>query len=109
MTLKRQEVIARVQGVTTRRLDAWIERGWVSPARDEHDLAFDEIDVARIDLVRQLRDELEIDRESMPVLLSLMDQVYSLRRELRCMLKAVEDQPSEVRETIIARVKLHRD
>ncbi len=108
MTLKRQEVIARVHGVTARRLDAWIERGWVEPARDEQDLAFDDIDVARVDLVRQLRDELEIDRESMPVVLSLLDQVYSLRRELRCMLKAVEDQPSEVRETIIARVKLHR-
>lgn len=108
MTRKQQEVIAQVQGLTTERLDAWIARGWVAPARDEHDFAFDEIDVARIDLVRQLRDDLEIDRESMPVVLSLLDQVYSLRRELRCMLKAVGDQPSEIRETIIARVKLHR-
>lgn len=109
MTMNSRDVLERVAGVTAERLENWIAQGWVDPARGESDFEFEEIDVARVDLIRQLRDELAIDRESMPVVLSLLDQVYSLRRELRCVLRALEEQPGEVREQIVASVRVYRE
>lgn len=103
--MKREDVIGRVRGLTLERLDAWVERGWVLPLCGEGGADFEEIDVARIALIRQLRDELEVNSEAMPIVLSLMDQVYSLRRDLRCYVEAVEEQPGAVRETIIARIR----
>lgn len=109
MTMNSRDVIARVAGVTAERLENWVAQGWVDPARGENGFEFEEIDVARVDLIRQLRDELAIDRESIPVVLSLMDQVYSLRSELRCVLRALEEQPGEVRERIVASLRVYRD
>lgn len=108
MTLKDKDVVQKVPGLTARRLKQWIERGWVVPARSENGLVFDEIDVARADLIRQLRDELAVDRDTVPVVLSLMDQVYTLRHELRCVMRALDEQPVKVREKIVTRVRIHR-
>lgn len=108
MRLKDRDVLRQVPGLTARRLKDWIERGWVVPAQSESGPVFDDIDVARADLIRQLRDDLAVDRDTVPVLLSLMDQVYTLRHELRCVMRALDDQPVEVREKIVARVKIHR-
>lgn len=108
MMLKDKDVVRQVPGLTARRLKDWIDRGWVIPAQGESGPVFDDIDVARADLIRQLRDDLAVDRDTVPVLLSLMDQVYTLRHELRCVMRALDEQPVKVRETIVARVKIHR-
>lgn len=106
--LRREDIVGRVRGLTVERLDAWIERGWVVPLGGGTEAAFEEIDVARAELIRQLRDELEVNREAIPIVLSLIDQVYSLRRELRCIAGAVEEQPEKVREEIIAQIRVRR-
>lgn len=109
MTLKDKDVVRQVPGLSVRRLRDWIERGWVIPSNSEHGPVFDEIDVARADLIRQLRDDLAVDRDTVPVVLSLMDQVYTLRHELRCVMRALDEQPVTVREKIVTRVRIHRD
>ncbi len=57
---------------------------------------FDDVDVARIQLVRQLRDDLGLDAEAIPVVLSLVDQLYGVRRELRALARAVDQQDPAV-------------
>ena len=57
---------------------------------------FDEVDIARVRLVCELRDDLGLDAEAIPVVLSLVDQLYGVRRELRALARAVEQQPDEV-------------
>lgn len=109
MKLKDKDVLRQVPGLTARRLKQWIERGWVIPAQSDDGPLFDEIDVARAGLIRQLRDDLAVDRDTVPVVLSLMDQVYTLRHELRCVMRALDEQPVVVREKIVARVRIHRD
>ena len=101
MTLKEDQVLLRISELSVTRLRGWVERGWVTPARGTQGDEYDEIDIARIDLIRQLRDELSVEPETVPVLLSMMDQVYSLRRELRVVMRAIENQPADVREQIV--------
>lgn len=104
MTLTEKDIVDRVTGITRVRLKSWVARGWISPAQTETGRAFSELDVARCDLIRQMRDDLEIDSETVPALLSLLDQVYGLRRELRVMVRAIEKQPPNIRDQIVSAI-----
>jgi chaperone modulatory protein CbpM len=100
MSLNERQVVEHVEEITVRRLRTWVRRGWVRPERRGRQHAFSELDVARIRLVCQLRDELSIDEETIPVVLSLLDQLYGVRRELRNLARAVDEQPEDVRRRV---------
>lgn len=105
--LTEKDVFDRV-GVTEVRIRTWVERGWVSPAVSEAGYVYTEIDVARCNLIRELRDDLDIDGETVPVVLRLLDQIYDLRRDLRTVSKAIEQETTEVSARIFAQVKAAR-
>jgi chaperone modulatory protein CbpM len=83
-------------------LIVWVERGWVRPEAAEADWVFQEIDVARVRLIHDLRRRMEVNDEALPLILSLLDQVYDLRSQLRAVLRAVEQQPEPVQRAILA-------
>ena len=83
-------------------LTAWIAQGWVHPGLEGDSLVFHDIDVARVRLIRDLRLAMRIEDETIPLVLSLLDQVYELRGQLRSVLRAVEAQPDPVLAAIVA-------
>jgi chaperone modulatory protein CbpM len=85
-------------------LTAWVERGWIRPDRTGADPLFQDIDIARIRLIHDLRTSMQIEDETIPLVLSLLDQVYDLRAGLRAVLRAVEAQPEPVRQAILAAI-----
>ena len=109
MRLTEQDVVARIRDVSVVQLRVWIERGWVTPSADLEGPTFDEIDLARIRLLHEMRAQLEIDEEALPVILSLIDQLYGARRELRAMIQAVAAEPDEVGRRIRTRYLDSRD
>lgn len=92
----------------TVEIASWVERGWVQPERDGERLVFQEIDVARVRLIRDLRHELALGEDAVPVVLSLMDQVYDLRSQLRAVLNAIENQSTDVRQSVLRALGLER-
>ena len=62
---------------------------------------FHEIDVARVRLIVELRDELGLDEEAMPTVLSLLDQLYEARRQMRALRQALAAVPAEAREAVL--------
>ena len=50
----------------------------------------------------ELCDDLEVGDEALPVVLSFLDQVYGLRRDLRCLARAIDRQPATARAEIAA-------
>jgi chaperone modulatory protein CbpM len=99
----------RISGVVTLFADlgeaelvAWIERGWVRPEAADAGWAFHDIDVARVRLVYDLRRGMSVAEDMIPMVLSLLDQVYDLRSQLRSVLRAIEAQPEAVRGPILA-------
>ena len=56
-----------------------IRHEWVHPAEE---LTLDEEDVARIQLILELRHQFGANDEAIPVILHLMDQLYYLRSQL---------------------------
>ncbi|TBW38434.1 hypothetical protein EYW49_09185 [Siculibacillus lacustris] len=76
-------LVIREPGLLRQDLERWISNEWVRPDRSEGHVVFHDIDVARVRLIRELRDDLAIDEEALPLVLSLLDQIYDLRRHLR--------------------------
>jgi chaperone modulatory protein CbpM len=97
-------VLAQFSDLGETELTAWIERGWVRPETEPSGPVFQDIDLARVRLIHDLRSVMLIEDETIPLILSLLDQVYDLRAGLRAVLRAVEAQPAPVREAILAAI-----
>jgi chaperone modulatory protein CbpM len=82
-----QEFLARAR-LDRRTLSVWIEEEWVIPARSADELAFTDMDVARAELIRDLKDKMGVNNEGLGVILHLLDQMHSLRRALAATLES---------------------
>lgn len=89
-------VLKEIRGLDARELEDWIEARWVLPERGAGGYLFHEVDVARVHLIVELRRELMIDEDAIPVILNLLDQVYALRSRLKSLAAAIEVLPSEL-------------
>ncbi len=78
-------------------LESWISREWVLPEGAAGGWVFSETDVARVEMICDLRRDLEIDEEAMAVVLPLIDQVYALRASLRRIAGAIATLPEPAR------------
>jgi chaperone modulatory protein CbpM len=100
MTMLLTAVTALFVDLPAQELTGWIERGWVQPEPAESGWVFQEIDIARVRLIHDLRRSMDVTEDTIPVVLSLLDQVYELRAQLKAVLRAVEAQPEDVRRAI---------
>lgn len=100
------QIIERVGGLDAADLHAWIDLEMLKPHRDESGYLFDDIDQARVALICDLRYRMELDRESLPVILSLVDQLHHVRHSLRAISTAVSEQSEEVRVAITSRTRV---
>lgn len=90
-------------GVSTDDIRIWIAESWVMPAQSaDEDWHFSDVDLARARLIRELEQDLGVNREAMPVVLSLLDQVHGLRRRLRALARGLADLSEEQRRRFVA-------
>ena len=95
-------LIVTVAGLDRGEVEHWIDLDWVRPAGGQGTWLFRDIDVARLHLIRELRHDLKLDEEAMPVVLRLLDQLYDARRRLRRLRDAVDrTAPPELREAVL--------
>jgi chaperone modulatory protein CbpM len=95
-----EELIHRLRGLDRRDLVRWIENRWVLPEPHGQTWIFHEVDVARVELILEIRHEFAIDEEALPLVLGLLDQVYDLRRQLRRICDALAVQPREMQDAV---------
>jgi chaperone modulatory protein CbpM len=81
-------------------LQTWIEQRWVRPEAGAHGPEFDEVDEARVTLICELREVCVADDEAMEVVLSLLDQLYAMRRALRRVEHAIQALPEPMRQQV---------
>ena len=94
------ELLRQIKGLDRQDLMRWVENRWVLPERRGQSLIFHEVDIARVELILEIRQECAIDEEALPLVLGLLDQVYDLRRQLRRMCDALAAQPQEVQAAV---------
>lgn len=94
------EVVEIIAGINRSELTYWVEQGWVRPVRRASRIVYREVDVARVRLIQEIRVDMSVSEENVPLVLSLLDQVHGLRRQLRTLAEAVQAEPDEVRQRI---------
>lgn len=98
MTL--DELLTRCAGLGRQEIRGWIAEGWVRPERAGEGWSFAEVDVARVELILEIRREFAISEEGLPLVLSLLDQVYALRRQMGLLCEALSAQPPAVQAAL---------
>lgn len=83
-------------------LQAWVDAGWLVPRRQRAGMAFTEADLARAQLIRDLKEDLGVNEEGIGIVLDLLDQLHGARRTLRSLIACLNQQPEEVRARITA-------
>lgn len=105
MSLTEQMVLKEIRRLTRRELRLWVREGWVRPFIGEAGPVFDEIDVARLRLLCDLRKEMALPTDALPVVLALIDRLHQTRRDLRLLIEALADQPEDVRRAVRDRLR----
>lgn len=100
------EIVEQIEALQRSDLDAWISEALISPQEDAGTLFFSEMECARIRLICTLHYELEIDAETVPVVLSLIDQLHQTRQRLLKLTAAVAAQDKAVQAAILAAIDL---
>lgn len=84
------QALSRTVGVAEAEITRWVELAWLRPDGSPGGWVFHEVDVARVRLIAELR-ELHMDEDAMPVVLSLLDQLYATRRRMKLLQQAVDE------------------
>jgi chaperone modulatory protein CbpM len=96
------DLVEAISALQRSDLDAWIREELVVPRQEAGSLLFTDKECARVRLICALHYELEIDPETLPVVLSLVDQLYDTRQRLLLLTAAVAAQDKDIQAAIIA-------
>ena len=80
-----QEFLIRAR-LERRSLQTWIAAGWLVPPQTEPELMFSDVDLARAQLIHDLREDFGVNDEGVSVILHLVDQMHGLRRSMQGLL-----------------------
>jgi len=95
-----EEVIMTVTRLTRTQLDRYVDAQLVRPLRAKEGLLFSEIDIARLELVCDLSEDLDLDEIAVGIVLSLVDQLHGARRDLTIVAEVIETLPEDLRRRI---------
>jgi chaperone modulatory protein CbpM len=72
-------------------LAVWVREEWIVPGRQAEETGFTEMDLARVNLIRDLTERMGVNDEGLGVILHLLDQMHGLRRALAEALAAARE------------------
>lgn len=102
--IRETELIAQYTVLERQVLLIWIEEGVIAPHRDADGYLFDPVDESRVALCCDLHYRMGLEHASLPVILSLIDQLHDARHHLRALTRAVAEQPDTVQQEITRRM-----
>jgi chaperone modulatory protein CbpM len=81
MTILEHEFIERVR-IDRQTLQVWIKEEWLLPKESAEGWIFNELDLARANLIIDLRENMGVNDAGLEVILHLLDQMHGLRRAM---------------------------
>ena len=98
-----EDILREFHGLRPPELERWIGNAWIRPDGPPGRYRFHEIDVARIRLIIELTGTMEVSEAALPTVLSLLDQLYEMRRRMHRLNSALAVAvPDEVRAQLLA-------
>lgn len=96
------ELLAVHRGLTEVHVERWVARGLLQPVGPLDAWQFESVDIARVRLLAELRDDLGLDDDTVAAVISLIDQVHTLRGQLDLLAQAIAEQPDATRAALAA-------
>jgi chaperone modulatory protein CbpM len=96
------DLLATIPSLQPSDLERWISEELVAPERNRGAPMLSDMECARIRLICTLTYELDVDDNALPVVLSLLDQLYDTRQRLRSLTRAIKTQDESVQLAIAA-------
>lgn len=100
--MRMDDLVATISALQRSDLEAWISEQLVAPQHESETFLFTDMECARVRLICTLHYDLEIDASALPLVLSLVDQLYDTRQRLLSLTAAVASQDQSVQAAIIA-------
>jgi chaperone modulatory protein CbpM len=95
------EAMCRMVSLDPGELERWIAERWVLPESEASGYVFSDLDAARVRLIVELRRDLAVGEEAVPVVLRLLDQLYATRRRMHVLVRALQSLPEEHRSAVL--------
>lgn len=99
------EVVAILDDLDPVRLQSFVAAHVVTPVVTPQGHAFTEADVARLQLLCDLSEVYDLSADTLPMVMSLIDQLNTARGDMRALIQAVATEPDEVRGRIMTYVR----
>jgi chaperone modulatory protein CbpM len=99
------DVVATVTRLTRRQLVSFIECNYVRPEREAGAYVFRRIDLARLELLCDLSQDLDLDETGLGIVISLIDQLHAARQDLATLAGVIDALPTELQTGIMAELK----
>jgi chaperone modulatory protein CbpM len=104
-----EDLLLKIAALQRRDLEAWIRDGLVKLERHEDAQVFSDAECARVQLVCTLHYDLDIEPNSMQVIMSLIDQLHDTRERLQRLSGAVLTQDETVQSSILRSIETRRN
>ena len=79
MIISKREFLSHTN-LSEETLEIWMSQEWLLPGEMQSEAAFSDADIARAKLIKDLIDDLGVNQEGVGIILSLLDQLHSLRK-----------------------------
>lgn len=99
------DVVITVTRLTRSQLVRFIEGELVKPQRDADGYVYRRIDIARLELLCDLSQDLDLDETALGIVISLIDQLHAARQDLAVLAQAMDILPPELRASVVAALK----
>lgn len=90
------DVVTSVTRLTRSQLCRFVEAEFVRPVQGGEGYVFTRVDIARLELLCDLTQDLELDDTAIDIILSLIDQLHAARQDLAALRRAIETLPEDL-------------
>ncbi|OCW57958.1 chaperone modulator CbpM [Hoeflea olei] len=98
---KLEEIVSLVPDLNRADLDRWLRDALIEAEEREGGPRLSDLQVARVQLICALRYDMDVEEETLPVVLDLIDQLHATRERLFRLSQAVLAQDEEVRDAVL--------
>lgn len=99
------EVVIAVTRLTRVQLVRFVEADFIKPQRHTDGYVFRPIDIARLELLCDLTQDLDLDETALGIVISLIDQLYAARQDLAAIAQVVDALPVDLRSQLATTLK----
>ena len=94
------DVVTSVTRLTRSQLVRFIEGEFISPQRGAGGYVFRRIDIARLEFLCDMSQDLDLDETALGIVISLFDQLHAARQDLAALARVIDNLPPELQDSI---------